>query len=135
MHKKAKITYPRFKGIPAVLTAQGFHKGRLDCVEVSVLRCLDGIVINVSSRDVFHRRRLALPSDSPLLSLLNSYTLLSPSNNSSTKEEKQDKSRTEEETKTQIQILLRVAFGTFKGEVPYYSARNMGFPEELVPGL
>ena len=62
MHKKAKITYPRMKGIPAVLTAQGFHKGRLDCIEVSVIHCLDGIAINASSREVFHRRRLALPS-------------------------------------------------------------------------
>ena len=87
MHKKAKITYPRFKGIPAVLTAQGFHKGRLDCVEVSVIHCLDGIVINASSREVFHRRRLALPSDSPLLSLLNSSNLPSTSNNSSKQEE------------------------------------------------
>ena len=134
MHKKAKITYPRFKGIPAVLTAQGFHKGRLDCVEVSVIHCLDGIVINVSSREVFHRRRLALPSDSPLLSLLNSSNLLSPSNNSSKQEEKQDKNRTEE-GKTQIQILIRDAFGTFKGEVPYYSARIMSIPEVGVSGL
>lgn len=67
MHKKAKITYPRFKGIPAVLTAQGFHKGRLDCVEVSVIHCLDGIAINASSREVFHRRRLALPSSTSTL--------------------------------------------------------------------
>ena len=74
MHKKAKITSTRFKGIPAVLTAQGFHKGRLDCVEVSVIHCLDGIAINASSREVFHRRRLALPSDSPLLSTLSSST-------------------------------------------------------------
>lgn len=157
MHKKAKITSTRFKGIPAVLTAQGFHKGRLDCVEVSVIHCLDGIVINASSREVFHRRRLALPSSSSTLlnsstlnsstllnsSALNSSTLLSPSNNSSNKEEKQDKSRTQEktgkteETKKQekIEILIRDAFGTFKGEVPYYSARIMSIPEEFVPGL
>ena len=141
MHKKAKITYPRFKGIPAVLTSQGFHKGHLDCVEVSVIHCLDGIVINASSRKVFHRRKLALPSTSPLLSLLNSSTLNSPSNNSSTKEEKKDKGRTEEENKTQnktqekVQLLIRDAFGTFKGEVPYYSARIMSIPEMEVPGL
>lgn len=152
MHKKAKITYPRFKGIPAVLTAQGFHKGRLDCVEVSVIHCRDGIVINASSREVFHRRRLALPSDSPLLSLLNSSTssstpLITSTQNSSKQEEKQDKgrteeenktqdkSKTEEETKTQIQILIRDAFGTFKGEVPYYSARIMSIPEVRVSGL
>lgn len=158
MHKKAKIAYPRFKGIPGILTAQGFHKGRLDCVEVSVIHCRDGIVINASSREVFHRRRLALPSDSPLISLLNSSTssstlssstLLSPSNNSSKQEEKQDKSkkteenkipnksRTEEENKKQekVEILLRDAFGTFKGEVPYYSARIMSIPEVRVSGL
>lgn len=152
MHKKAKITYPRFKGIPAVLTAQGFHKGRLDCVEVSVIHCRDGIVINASSREVFHRRRLALPSDSPLLSLLNSSTssstpLITSTQNSSKQEEKQDKgrteeenktqdkSKTEEENKTQIQILIRDAFGTFKGEVPYYSARIMSIPEVRVSGL
>ena len=154
MHKKAKITYPRFKGIPAVLTAQGFHKGRLDCVEVSVIHCLDGIVINASSREVFHRKRLALPSDSPLLSLLNSSTssstplnssnLPSQSNNSSKQEEKQDKSRTEEKKKKRtkadtedekVEILIRDAFGTFKGEVPYYSARIMSIPEVVVPAL
>ena len=153
MHKKAKITSTRFKGIPAVLTAQGFHKGRLDCVEVSVIHCLDGIAINASSREVFHRRRLALPSSTS--TLLNSYTLNSSTplhsstQNSSTKEEKQDKSRTQEkvdktetkgkteETKKQekIEILIRDAFGTFKGEVPYYSARIMSIPEVDVPGL
>ena len=150
MHKKAKITSTRFKGIPAVLTAQGFHKGRLDCVEVSVIHCLDGIVINASSREVFHRRRLALPSSS---TLLNSSTLLSPPNNSSTKEEKQDKSRTQEKiNKTEdkskkqrrtkadtgdekVEILIRDAFGTFKGEVPYYSARIMSIPLVEVPTL
>lgn len=140
MHKKAKITSTRFKGIPAVLTAQGFHKGHLDCVEVSVIHCLDGIAINDSSREVFHRRRLALPSSSSTLlnsSTLNSSTpLLSPSNNSSTKEEKQDKSKTEETKKQEkIEILIRDAFGTFKGEVPYYSARIMSIPEVDVPGL
>ena len=156
MHKKAKITSTRFKGIPAVLTAQGFHKGCLDCVEVSVIHCLDGIVINASSREVFHRRRLALPSSSSTLlnsSTLNSSTLLSPPNNSSTKEEKQDKSRTQEKiNKTEdkskkqrrtkadtgdekVEILIRDAFGTFKGEVPYYSARIMSIPEVDVPGL
>lgn len=158
MHKKAKITYPRFKGIPAVLTAQGFHKGRLDCVEVSVIHCLDGIVINASSREVFHRRRLALPSSSTssstlssIISTLNSSTLLNPSTQNSSKQEEnkkvgkkskkteenktQDKSKTEEENKTQIQILLRDAFGTFKGEVPYYSARIMSIPEVRVSGL
>lgn len=141
MHKKAKITSTRFKGIPAVLTAQGFHKGRLDCVEVSVIHCLDGIVINASSREVFHRRRLALPSSTstPLnSSTLNSSTLLSPSTplhsstqNSSKTEEKQDKSKKQEK----IEILIRDAFGTFKGEVPYYSARIMSIPEVDVPGL
>lgn len=151
MHKKAKITSTRFKGIPAVLTAQGFHKGRLDCVEVSVVHCRDDIVINASSREVFHRRRLALPSDSPLLSTLSSSTpLITSTQNSSKQEEKnktgqkrkteeenkiQDKSRTEEETKTKIQILIRDAFGTFKGEVPYYSARIMSIPEVRVSGL
>lgn len=163
MHKKAKITSTRFKGIPAVLTPQGFHKGRLDCVEVSVIHCLDGIVINASSREVFHRRRLALPSSSSTLlnsstlnsstplypSTLNSSTLLSSTQNSSKQEEKQDKSRTQEkvdktetkskteETKKQekVEILIRDAFGTFKGEVPYYSARIMSIPEVDVPGL
>lgn len=100
MHKKAKITSTKFKGIPAVLTAQGFHKGRLDCVEVSVIHCIDGIAINASSREVFHRRRLTLPSSSYTLlnsSNLNSSTPLhSSTQNSSTKEEKQDKSRTQE---------------------------------------
>lgn len=141
MHKKAKITSTRFKGIPAVLTAQGFHKGRLDCVEVSVIHCLDGIVINASSREVFHRRRHALPSSTS--TLLNSSTLLSPSNNSSTKEEKNrtgkkstiEENKTEEENKKQIQILIRDAFGTFKGEVPYYSARIMSIPEVEVPSI
>lgn len=151
MHKKAKITYPRFKGIPAVLTAQGFHKGRLDCVEVSVIHCLDGIAINASSREVFHRRRLALPSDSPLLSALSSSTLLNSSTqNSSTKEENKTgkkskkteenkipkKKRTKADTEDEkVEILIRDAFGTFKGEVPYYSARIMSIPEEFVPGL
>lgn len=168
MHKKAKITSTRFKGIPAVLTAQGFHKGRLDCVEVSVIHCLDSIAINASSREVFHRRRLALPSSSSTLlnsSTLDSSTPLYPSLNSSTplnssqfpsslnspvkgeQDEKvdktgkteenkiQDKSRIEEETKTKIQILIRDAFGTFKGEVPYYSARIMSIPEVRVSGL
>ncbi len=164
MHKKAKITYPKLKGIPGVLTAQGFHKGRLDCVEVSVLHCLDGIAINASSREVFHRRRLTLPSSPSTLSSTistsssslhsSTSTLNSPSNNSSTKEEKKEKSRTqekidkteegkknktEEETKTQnnrtkkIEILLRDAFGTFKGEVPYYSARLLSIPEVVAP--
>lgn len=169
MHKKAKITYPRFKGIPAVLTAQGFHKGLLDCVEVSVIHCRDGIVINASSREVFHRRRLALPSDSPLLSTLSSSTssstlssstLLNSSNlpsslNSPVKGEQdekvdkiKDKSKKTEENKIakkkrtkadtedeKVEILIRDAFGTFKGEVPYYSARIMSIPEEFVPGL
>ena len=160
MHKKAKITSTRFKGIPAVLTAQGFHKGRLDCVEVSVIHCLDGIAINASSREVFHRRRLALPSSTLLnSSSLNSSTLLCPSLNSSTplnssnlpsslnspvkgeQDEKVDKTETKskktEETKKQekIEILIRDAFGTFKGEVPYYSARIMSIPEMEVPGL
>ena len=144
MHKKAKITYPRFKGIPAVLTAQGFHKGRLDCVEVSVIHCLDGIVINASSREVFHRRRLALPSSTS--TLLNSYTLNSSTplhsstQNSSKPEEKQDKSKKQKRTKAdtgdeKVEILIRDAFGTFKGEVPYYSARIMSIPEFEVPGL
>lgn len=170
MHKKAKITSTRFKGIPAVLTAQGFHKGRLDCVEVSVIHCLDSIAINASSREVFHRRRLALPSSSSTLlnsSTLDSSTPLYPSLNSSTplnssqfpsslnspvkgeQDEKvdktgkteenkiQDKSKKTEETKIQekIEILIRDAFGTFKGEVPYYSARIMSIPEMEVPGL
>lgn len=149
MHKKAKITSTRFKGIPAVLTAQGFHKGRLDCVEVSVIHCLDGIAINASSREVFHRRRLALPSSSSTLlnsSTLNSSTpLLSPPNNSSKQEENkktemstiEGKKRRTKETKKQekIEILIRDAFGTFKGEVPYYSARIMSIPEVEVPGL
>ena len=139
MHKKAKITSTRFKGIPAVLTAQGFHKGRLDCVEVSVIHCLDGIVINASSREVFHRRRLALPSSSSTLlnsSTLNSSTLLSQSNNSSTKEENKKQRRTKADTGDEkVEILIRDAFGTFKGEVPYYSARIMSIPEFEVPGL
>ena len=143
MHKKAKITSTRFKGIPAVLTAQGFHKGRLDCVEVSVIHCLDGIVINASSREVFHRRRLALPSSSTLLnsSTLNSSTSLhSSTQNSSKPEEKQDKSKKQKRTKAdtgdeKVEILIRDAFGTFKGEVPYYSARIMSIPEVDVPGL
>ena len=158
MHKKAKTTSTRFKGIPAVLTAQGFHKGRLDCVEVSVIHCLDGIVINASSREVFHRRRLALPSSTLLnSSSLNSSTLLCPSLNSSTplnssnllsslnspvkgeQDEKVDKTETKskktEENKIQIQILIRDAFGTFKGEVPYYSARIMSIPEVEVPSI
>ena len=156
MHKKAKITYLRFKGIPAVLTAQGFHKGRLDCVEVSVIHCRDGIVINASSREVFHRRRLALPSDSPLLSTLSSSTLLSSLNSSNlpsslnspvkgeqgekvdkieTKSKKTEENKIPNKSETQIQILIRDAFGTFKGEVPYYSARIMSIPEFEVPGL
>ena len=139
MHKKAKITYPRFKGIPAVLTAQGFHKGRLDCVEVSVIHCLDGIAINASSREVFHRRRLALPSSSSTLlnsSTLNSSTLLSQSHNSSTKEENKKQRRTKADTGDEkVEILIRDAFGTFKGEVPYYSARIMSIPKFEVPGL
>ena len=143
MHKKAKITSTRFKGIPAVLTAQGFHKGRLDCVEVSVIHCLDGIVINASSREVFHRRRLALPSSTS--TLLNSYTLNSSTplhsstQNSSTKEESKKegkKRRTKADTGDEkVEILIRDAFGTFKGEVPYYSARIMSIPEVEVPGL
>lgn len=152
MHKKAKITYPRMKGIPAVLTAQGFHKGRLDCIEVSVIHYLDGIAINASSREVFHRRRLALPSSSTSASLssstsptLNSSILPSSLNsssstqlNSSTNEEKQDKqaekSKTDKKTE-KVEILLRDVFGTFKGEVPYYSARVLNIPEMSVPGL
>lgn len=134
MHKKAKITYPRFKGIPGILTAQGFHKGRLDCVEVSVIHCLDGIVINASSREVFHRRRLALPSDSPLLSLLNSSNLPSPSNNSS-KQEENKKVGKKSSGEKRVEILIRDAFGTFKGEVPYYSARLLSIPEVVVPAL
>ena len=143
MHKKAKITSTRFKGIPAVLTAQGFHKGRLDCVEVSVIHCHDGIVINASSREVFHRRRLALPSSTS--TLLNSYTLNSSTplhsstQNSSTKEESKKegkKRRTKADTGDEkVEILIRDAFGTFKGEVPYYSARIMSIPEVDVPGL
>ena len=143
MHKKAKITSTRFKGIPAVLTAQGFHKGRLDCVEVSVIHCLDGIVINASSREVFHRRRLALPSSTS--TLLNSYTLNSSTplhsstQNSSTKEESKKegkKRRTKADTGDEkVEILIRDAFGTFKGEVPYYSARIMSIPEVDVPSL
>ena len=143
MHKKAKITSTRFKGIPAVLTAQGFHKGRLDCVEVSVIHCLDGIAINASSREVFHRRRLALPSSTS--TLLNSYTLNSSTplhsstQNSSTKEESKKegkKRRTKADTGDEkVEILIRDAFGTFKGEVPYYSARIMSIPEVEVPGL
>ena len=143
MHKKAKITSTRFKGIPAVLTAQGFHKGRLDCVEVSVIHCLDGIVINASSREVFHRRRLALPSSTS--TLLNSYTLNSSTplhsstQNSSTKEESKKegkKRRTKADTGDEkVEILIRDAFGTFKGEVPYYSARIMSIPEVDVPGV
>ena len=143
MHKKAKITSTRFKGIPAVLTAQVFHKGRLDCVEVSVIHCLDGIVINASSREVFHRRRLALPSSTS--TLLNSYTLNSSTplhsstQNSSTKEESKKegkKRRTKADTGDEkVEILIRDAFGTFKGEVPYYSARIMSIPEVEVPGL
>ena len=143
MHKKAKITSTRFKGIPAVLIAQGFHKGRLDCVEVSVIHCLDGIVINASSREVFHRRRLALPSSTS--TLLNSYTLNSSTplhsstQNSSTKEESKKegkKRRTKADTGDEkVEILIRDAFGTFKGEVPYYSARIMSIPEVEVPGL
>ena len=157
MHKKAKITSTRFKGIPAVLTAQGFHKGRLDCVEVSVIHCLDGIVINASSREVFHRRRLALPSDSPLLSTLSSSTPLNSSTKNSSKQEEKNKTgqksktqekinKTEDKSKKQrrtkadtgdekVEILIRDAFGTFKGEVPYYSARIMSIPEVDVPGL
>lgn len=139
MHKKGKITSTRFKGIPAVLTAQGFHKGRLDCVEVSVIHCLDGIAINASSREVFHRRRLALPSSTPL----NSSNLPSSLNFpvKGEQDEKVDKTETKskktEETKKQekIEILIRDAFGTFKGEVPYYSARIMSIPEFEVPGL
>lgn len=143
MHKKAKIISTRFKGIPAVLTAHGFHKGRLDCVEVSVIHCLDGIVINASSREVFHRRRLALPSSTS--TLLNSYTLNSSTplhsstQNSSTKEESKKegkKRRTKADTGDEkVEILIRDAFGTFKGEVPYYSARIMSIPEFEVPGL
>lgn len=142
MHKKAKITSQRFKGIPTVLTAQGFHKGRLDCVEVSVIHCLDGIAINASSREVFHRRRLSLPSTSSTLlnsSTLNSSTFLSPPNNSSTKEENKKegkKRRTKADTGDEkIEILIRDAFGIFKGEVPYYSARIMSIPEVRVSGL
>ena len=139
MHKKAKITSTRFNGIPAVLTAQGFHKGRLDCVEVSVIHCLDGIAINASSREVFHRRRLALPSSSSTLlnsSTLNSSTLLSQSNNSSTKEENKKQRRTKADTGDEkVEILIRDAFGTFKGEVPYYSARIMSIPEVEVPSI
>ena len=143
MHKKAKITSTRFKGIPAVLTAQGFHKGHLDCVEVSVIHCLDGIVINASSREVFHRRRLALPSSTS--TLLNSYTLNSSTplhsstQNSSTKEESKKegkKRRTKADTGDEkVEILIRDAFGTFKGEVPYYSARIMSIPEVEVPSI
>ena len=144
MHKKAKITYPIFKGIPAVLTAQGFHKGRLDCVEVSVIHCRDGIVINASSREVFHRRRLALPSDSPLLSLLNSSTSSSTLSSSTPLHPSTQHSSTKEENKKvgkknsgekRIEILIKDAFGTFKGEVPYYLARIMSIPEVVVPAL
>ena len=109
MHKKAKITSTRFKGIPAVLTAQGFHKGRLDCVEVSVIHCLDGIVINTSSREVFHRRRLALPSDSPLLSLLNSST------QNSSKQEEKNKTGKKSSGEKRVEILIRDAFWHLQG--------------------
>ena len=34
-----------------------------------------------------------------------------------------------------VEILIRDAFGTFKGEVPYYSARIMSIPKFEVPGL
>lgn len=137
--KKAKITTQRFKEIPAVLTAQGFHKGRLDCVEVSVIHCLDGIAINASSRDMFHRRRLALPSDSPLLSTLSSSTssstpLNSSTQNSSTKEENK-KVEKKSSGEKRVEILIRDAFATFKGEVPYYSARIMSIPEVRVSEL
>lgn len=46
-----------------------------------------------------------------------------------------NKSKTEEENKIQTQILIRDAFGTFKGEVPYYSARIMSIPEVEVPSI
>lgn len=151
MHKKAKLTYPEKKGIPAVMTAQGFHKGKLDFIEVSVIHCLDGIVINASSREVFHRKRLAIPSSTspstPLnsSSILNSSTSLNSSNlNSpvkgeqdemSEKVEKNKKDETEEKKEEKVEILLRDAFGTFKGEVPYYSARALFLEEETAPAL
>ena len=88
---------------------------------------------------MFHRRRLALPSSSSTLlnsSTLNSSTLLSQSNNSSTKEENKKQRRTKADTGDEkVEILIRDAFGTFKGEVPYYSARIMSIPEVEVPGL
>lgn len=93
MHKKAKLTYPARKGIPAVLTTQGFHKERLDFLEVSIIHCFDGIVINASSREVFHHKRLALPSSSS--TPLNS----SATPNSSTKEEKTERQNRMRSTK------------------------------------
>ena len=91
---------------------------------------------------MFHRRRLALPSSS---TLLNSYTLNSSTplhsstQNSSTEEESKKegkKRRTKADTGDEkVEILIRDAFGTFKGEVPYYSARIMSIPDVDVPGL
>ena len=85
---------------------------------------------------MFHRRRLALPSSS---TLLNSSTLLSPPNNSSTKEENKKegkKRRTKADAGDEkVEILIGDAFGTFKGEVPYYSARIMSIPEVEVPSI
>ena len=128
MHKKAKLTYPSKKGIRGVMTAQGFHKGRLDFLEVSVIHCLDGIVINASSREVFHRKRLAIPSSLDSSST-NSSILNSPVKGE--QDEMEEKNKKDEK----VEILIRDAFGTFKGEVPYYSARALFLKEETAPAL
>lgn len=98
-------------------------------------------------------------NSSTLLSSLNPSTPLHPSNlpsslNSSNlpsslnapvkgeQDEKVDKKGTKNKradknssSEKRIEILIRDAFGTFKGEVPYYSARIMSIPEVDVPGL
>ena len=49
-----------------------------------------------------------------------------------TKNKRVDKKSSGEE---KVAILLRDAFGTFKDEVPYYSARLLSIPEASVPGF
>lgn len=92
--------------------------------------------------EVPHKRRLVLPPSTPTLlnsSTLNSSTLHPQPNNHSKQEENKKegkKRRTKADTGDEkIETLIRDAFGTFKDEVPYYSARIMSVPEVEVPGL
>ena len=106
---------------------------------------------------MFHRRRLALPSSSLSSSTISTSSSLAltsstlnsahlPSSLNSPVKGEQDEKVDKIETKNKrvdkkssgeekVAILLRDAFGTFKDEVPYYSARLLSIPEASVPGF